>query len=409
MLKKFLIFCICLVLVLSISMLGCKKAEEPKKEVVKETEADEATSLEDKTPYKIGAVISLTGDYSGLGEPEKKTIDMEVKRINSSGGINGYPIEVLIEDDATDADKANKATTKLLGTDGVIALIGATGTGQTMSMVTEVEKVQIPQVSMAGGNVISDPVKPWVFATPWPNGIVVDLVTDYLKSQQITKVAIISVTGGFGKDGLAVLQKKLPAAGVEIVASEVYDPTALEMKGQLTKIKGTAAQAVVMWDAGKTASIVAKDMKALQMTIPLIGSHGIARKEFVEGAADAAEGVVFPAGKILVPEAYGDTASGKAAVKFIADYTRAYSEAPNGTFPGHAYDALYIVVDALKRLGAAPDEVDPVLLRDEIEKTSKLGLIGGEFNYSPTDHAGTTKDDIIMIKVENGKFTWLKF
>lgn len=405
MFKKLLIVVLCLALAMSIGLTGCKKKAE---ETTEKAAPVEKESIMDKTPYKIGVVLSLTGDYSGLGTPEKKTIDMEVKKINNNGGVNGYPIEVVIEDDGTDATKAVAATTKLIGTDQVIAMIGASGTGQTMGMRAEVQKVQIPQVSMAGGSAITEPVDKLVFATPWPNRVVIDKVIEYLKSQNITQVATISDNGGFGKDGKAVLEKKLPEAGIKIVASEEFDQTAIDMTVQLTKIKATTAQAVLVWNAGKAASIIAKEMKELQMTIPFIGSHGIARREFIEGAGDAANGVVFPAGKIIVPEAYGDSASGKKAKQFIADYTKAYDEAPNGTFPGHAYDALYIVVNALKRLGVAPDEVDGVALTAEIEKTSKLALIGGSFSFSPTDHAGTTIDDVVMIKVDGGKFTWMK-
>lgn len=410
--RKLLIVGLCLILAVSMSMASCqkkapeKKATEEKADVKKEV--SKKASLEGKPPYVIGAVVSVTGDYSGLGEPEKKTLELEVKKINDNGGVNGFPVKVIVEDDATDPTKAVAATTKLIGTDKVIALIGATGTGQTMAMRPEVEKAMIPQVSMAGGSVITDPINKWVFATPWPNRVVVVQVVKYLKSQNITEVATLSDSGAFGKDGKAVLEKQFADAGIKIVDAEEFGATDLDMKAQLTKIKGTTAKAVVVWAAGKAPAIIAKEMKELQMTIPYIGSHGIARNEFIQGAVEAAEGVVLPAGKVLVPEAYGNSASGKAAKAFIADYTKAYKEAPNGTFPGHAYDALYIITDALKRLGDAPDSVDPSKLRDAIEETSKLGLIGGEFNYSVTDHAGTVSDDIIMLKIQDGKFTWLK-
>ena len=72
---------------------------------------------EPKEPYVIGAVLSLTGTHAGLGEPEKNTIEMEVARINDAGGINGHPLEVVIEDDARNVDQAIAATTKLIEQD----------------------------------------------------------------------------------------------------------------------------------------------------------------------------------------------------------------------------------------------------------------------------------------------------
>ena len=87
-----------------------------------------------KAPIKVGAVLSLTGSYAGLGAPEKNTLEMEVAAINAAGGVKGQQIELFIEDDATDPAKAQAATVKLIEQNKVVALIGATGTVQTMGM-----------------------------------------------------------------------------------------------------------------------------------------------------------------------------------------------------------------------------------------------------------------------------------
>ncbi len=166
---------------------------------------------------KIGAIVSLTGTYAGLGAPEQKALEMEVKRINDAGGINGKQIELIIEDDATDEAKAVAAASKLIDQDKVVAIIGATGTGQTMAVRGDVNKAAIPQVSMAGGSAITANFDPLVFQTPWSNNLVIPFELAYMNKQGIKKIAVISDTGGFGKDGLAVLQAEAPKAGIEIV------------------------------------------------------------------------------------------------------------------------------------------------------------------------------------------------
>jgi branched-chain amino acid transport system substrate-binding protein len=354
---------------------------------------------------KIGAVVSLTGTYAGLGEPEKNTLEMEVKRINDAGGINGKKVELFIEDDATDETKAAAATTKLIDQDGVVAVIGATGTGQTMGMRSEIDRAEVPQVSMAGGTVVTNPVDKWVFATPWSNKIVVPFTLDYLKNQGITKIAVISDSGGFGADGLAVLKEEAPNAGVTIVASETFNPGDTDMTAQLTKIKNSGADAIVMWTAGAEAAIIAKEVKDLGIEQPLYGSHGIARKEFIDGAGAAAEGVTFAAGKILVPDTYGQgTEAYTVATDFITRYTDAYGAAPS-TFAGHAYDAFNIIVEAAKRIDG---DITPAALRDQIEATNGFVGIGGTFSYSPTDHSGMTASDLTMYNIANGTWTVAK-
>lgn len=393
-LSAVLVLLLCL---MSFTAFGCKVAEKEKK---KETS---------NTPYKIGAILSLTGDYSSLGGPEKNVIKMEVGKLNKEGGIKGHPVEVIYEDDGTDATKAVTAGAKLIDQDKVLAIIGTSGTGQTMAIRGEIEKAQIPNVSLAGGSAISDPANKWVFQVPWPNSVVVPRVLEYLKSKGIKKIGLLYDLGGFGVDGQKVLEKEVGKYGIEIVSTESYDKDDTDMTSQLTKIKSAGAKAVVVWGAVKAPAIIAKNMKQLGMDVPYVGSHGIAGKEFIEGAGDAAEGVVFPAGKIIVPDAYGKgTKAYEVAIGYIDDYEKEYGDEPNGIFPAFAYDGIHIIFNALKRLDKLPEKVDPVELRDEIEKTEDLILTSGVFTYSAADHYGTKPSDLIMIEVKDKKFVEVK-
>ncbi|MBN2204217.1 MAG: ABC transporter substrate-binding protein [Thermoleophilia bacterium] len=362
----------------------------------------EEEAAEGGEPLKIGAIVSLTGTYAGLGEPEKNVIEMEVARINEDGGVNGRPVEVIIEDDATDEAKAVAAASKLIEQDGVVAIIGATGTGQTMAPRGDVQRAGIPQVSMAGGTVITSPVDPLVFATPWSNLIVVPFTLEHIKAQGITKIGLITDSGGFGKDGQAVIAAVAPEVGVEVVSDQTFNPGDTDMTAQLTKIKNSDAEAVVFWTAGAEAAIIVKNAVDLGIDLPLFGSHGIARREFIDGAGAAAEGVKFAAGKVLIPEAYGEgTEAYTVATDFIDRYTAAYGQAPS-TFAGHAYDALYLVVEAARRIDG---EITPEALRDEIEATSGWVGIGGTFTFSPDDHNGMTVGDLTMYEIAGSEWT----
>jgi len=365
---------------------------------------DEEASTEEATgdPYRIGAVLSLSGPYAGLGEPEKNALMMEVDRINAAGGVNGHPIEVIIEDDATDEAQTVSATTKLIEQDEVLAVIGATGTGQSMAMRGDIQRAGVPQVSLGGGTVITGEFDPLVFQTPWSNTLVVPYLLGYLQDQGVTKIGLISDSGGFGKDGIANIEGMVGEYGIEIVANETFNAGDTDMTAQLTKVKGSDAEALVMWTAGSEAAIVLQNADQLQMGIPVYGSHGNARIELVEGAGEAAEGFVFPAGKILMPEAYGEGTDGfEVATSFVDDYTEAYGEAPS-TFAGHAYDGLYLVVEAMKTLDEGFTSED---LRDAIEATSGFVGIGGTFSFSAEDHNGLVENDLVLYKVVGGEWT----
>ncbi len=352
-------------------------------------------------PYRLGAVLSLTGTYSGLGGPERDALEMEVERINEDGGVHGRDIEVVIEDDATDSAQSVAATTRLIEQEGVIAVLGASGTGQTMAMRQEIQRAGIPQVSMAGGSVVTADFDPWVFQTPWTNAIVVPKALGYLRDQGVERIALISDSGGYGADGRETILAQAGSFGMEIVADETFNPEDTDMSAQLTKIKGEDPEAVLMWHAGKGAAIIANNMRDLQMDVPLVGSTGNARMEFIEGAGDAAEGFVFPAGRILMPSAYDEGSEAReVAEDFTARFEERYGERPD-IFAGHAYDALHIVVEAMRRLdeGFTPEE-----LRDEVEATDGLVAVGGTFTFSDTDHNGLDQDDLVMYRVEDGEW-----
>ncbi len=379
---------------LAVTLVGCSPAQDS----VSEPDAGGASG----EPIKIGAVVSLTGTYAGLGDPEKKTIEMEVARINEAGGVNGRPVEVIFEDDATDEAKAVAAASKLIEQDEVIAIIGATGSGQTMAIRGDINRAAIPQVSMAGATVITSEFDPLVFQTPWSNTIVVPFQLEAMKTDGITKIGLISDSGGFGKDGRAVVLAEAEKMGMEVVSDQTFNPGDTDMTAQLTKIKGSDAQAVLVFTAGKEASTVVKNAKELGITLPMYGSHGNARREFIDGAGESAEGFRFAAGKVLVPEAYGVGTEGyQVATDFISRYSEAFGEAPS-TFAGHAFDALYLITEAAKRVEG---ELTPAALRDEIEKTAGFVGIGGAFTFSPTDHNGLTASDLALYEIKNGEWT----
>src|SRR3974390_1787225 len=115
---------------------------------------------------KIGAVLSVTGPASFLGDPEKRTLQIYVDEINAKGGVNGQKLQLIGYDDGGDANNARTFATRLVEEDKVVAMVGGTTTGSTLSMIPVFEDAQIPFISLAGAIQIIDPVRKWVFKTP---------------------------------------------------------------------------------------------------------------------------------------------------------------------------------------------------------------------------------------------------
>ncbi len=376
----------CAAVLMIAASAGCSQAAEPQGGASGE-------------PIKVGAILSLSGTYAALGESEKNALELEVERINDAGGVSGRQIELLIEDDATDEAKAVAAAAKLIGQEGVVAILGASGTGQSMAARGEVQRAGIPQISMAGGTAITKEFDPLVFQTPWSNTIVVPRVLEAMKAAGITKVGLISDSGGYGKDGRDVILASVSTAGIELVADETFNAGDADMTAQLTRIKGSGAQAILMWTAGKEATTVVKGARDLGITLPIYGGSGQARTEFIEGAGQAAEGVVIATGRSFVPESWAGVSEEVLAEvqPFIDSYSATYGETPD-IFAGHAYDALKILTTAIEGVGADADGEE---LRAAIESTQVSGY-GGVFKFSATDHNGLSANDLALFTVRDG-------
>jgi branched-chain amino acid transport system substrate-binding protein len=242
----------------------------------------------------------------------------------------------------------------------------------------------------------------WIFKVGPDDSDAARNIFAHMNAHDISKIGIMTGTTGFGAAGREQLKELSKEYGIEIIADETYNPTDTDMTAQLISIRKSGAQAVINWSIVPAQSIVSKNMQQLKMTIPLYQSHGFANIKYAEAAGDSAEGCIFPAGRIMAVDTLADDHPQK---KVLKEYKQAYESAYNehvSTFGGHAYDALWIVVNALKKVGP-----DPAKIRDELEKTTFVG-VGGIFEFSETDHCGLDKDDFAMLTVKDGNFVVIK-
>ena len=353
-------------------------------------------------PIRIGTVLSVTGPAAFLGDPELKTLQQYVEDINKAGGVVGRPLELVHYDDASDANKANGFTKRLLDDDHVDLIVGGTTTGATMSMVPLVEKAGVPFISLAGAVVVIEPVKKWVFKTPHTDRMAAEKVFEDMKKRGFTKIALLSETSGFGQSGRKETEAVAARYGITLVANETYGAKDTDMSPQLTKIKGTAGvQAVFVFGLGQGPAIVTKNYRQLGITLPLYHAHGVASEEFIKLAGPAAEGVRLPAAALLVANKLSDKDPQKAVA---LGYVRAFEgrwKTDVSTFGGHAFDGLMLAVDAIKRAGGT----DKAKVRDAIEATKGFVGTGGVVNMSATDHLGLDLTAFRMLEIRNGDWT----
>ncbi len=360
-----------------------------------------------KEPIKIGAFFALSGPAAFIGTPTKLVAQMAVDQINKEGGINGRPIELVFGDTEGDPTKAVAIAKKFIYVDKVVAIIGPTRTGTGMAVKRLVEQAHVPTIMTVGGDPVIMGGKfgsyKYIFKTPQRSSTAVKRIYMYLQKKGIKKIALLTSSDGFGRDGKRWLEKLAPQYGLEIVAQESFNPRDTDMTTQLSNIRTKNPQAIVCWTIGPAGSIVAKNVKQLGIKVPLIQCHGLPGPKYIELAGDAANGNITPSTKLMAWQQLPDKDPQKPVIaRFVHLYNDVYhynKDFPINTHSGYAWDALMILSRALKKAG--PDREK---LRDAIEETKGYVGISGVYNMTPQDHNGLGVDSMIIVKVVSGQW-----
>jgi branched-chain amino acid transport system substrate-binding protein len=351
-------------------------------------------------PIKIGAILSVTGPASFLGAPEAKTLQMLVDELNKKGGVKGRKIELIVKDSGASPEKAFSFAKQLIEEDKVFAIIGPSTSGETMKIKNVAEEAKTILVSCAAAEVIVNPVAKYVFKVPQKDSDAVIKIFEQMKQMKISKIGVLSSNTGFGQAGKAQIEKLAPEHGIQIVANEVYDKAASDLTAEVTKLKAAGVGAILNWSIEPAQAIVIKNARQIGIKAPIFQSHGFGNIKYVQAAGEAAEGVIFPAGRLLVADVLSKNHPQKAVLnKYKKDYESKYKEDAS-TFGGHAYDAFLVLINGIEKANS----VDKEAVRTAIEQLKGLVGTGGIFSFSPEDHNGLGIDAFEMLTVKKGKF-----
>lgn len=352
---------------------------------------------------RLGALFAVTGPASFLGLPEKQTLEMLVEEVNSKGGIAGEKIQLFLYDTKGLDSEARKKFTRLVKKDKVSAVIGPTRSGSTLAIKDLAERYKTPLFSCAASKRIVDPINKYVFKSPQSDSHAVSKIYSFLNNKGKQKVAIITAQNGFGDSGRTELLELAEKNGIEIVADEKFRDTDKDMTSQLTKISEANPDAIICWGVGPAPALVAKNARQLGLDSMLIMSHGVASKKFIELAGKAAEGIIIPAGRLLVAnQLEKDNKFRDVLVSYKNAYESRYNSAVS-TFGGHAYDSF-----TMFKYGVAKGGKDADKIISAVENMGSFIGTAGEFNITANDHNGLDQSAFVMLKIHNGDWELTK-
>ncbi|OGP73190.1 MAG: hypothetical protein A2W09_00665, partial [Deltaproteobacteria bacterium RBG_16_50_11] len=274
-------------------------------------------------PIRIGSPVLLSGTGAYVGGAEKDTLEMMAADLNKAGGINGRPLEFIFYDEEGKPDVAVSMVKRLIQKDKVAAIVGISTSWTALPIIPIVEKDEIPTIILAAAIKIVDPVKKWVFKTPADDRIVAAKLLNYMQSQGIKRIALMSTQDGFGDGGRSEITAQAPSYGINIVFDDKYTMQDTDITPTLSKIKKTDAQAVINWSSQRAPIILTMNYRQIGLELPLYQSHAAFSKDFLDATGKNSEGVKTAAMKFYGAEKLPDSDPQK---KVILGYQEAYKK-----------------------------------------------------------------------------------
>lgn len=330
------------------------------------------SSGSDSEVIKIGGIGPLTGSASTYGNSAKEGADLFIKEINDAGGINGKKIELIFEDDQATPDGAMQAFNKLVDKDGVSAILGGVTSGATLAIAKNSTERQIPMITPTGTepsitNEGGDFMFRGCFIDSFQGEILAKYTTDNLNKKT---AAVLYNAGSDYSIGIAKAYKEtLEKNGGTVVEYLSYNDGDTDFKAQLTKIKGSNPDVIVLPDYYNVVGLIAKQARDISITSQFLGGDGWESEELVEIGGEAVDGALY------INHYYsGDTS--EIVKNFVESYKKEYNKEPDA-FAALAYDSARVLVEAIKNA----DSTDGTAIKDELAKI-ELESVTGKISFN---------------------------
>jgi branched-chain amino acid transport system substrate-binding protein len=341
-----------------------------------------------KVTADIGVISYISGPGAAYGEAITNGLKLANEEINKEGEVE---INLVIEDSAGKQDQALTAAQKLMNSKNVTAIIGPTLSTEMNVVGPEADLNGVPIMGTSTTAEGIPQIGEYVFRNSLPEALAIPASIDKaIEKYDAKKVAILYGNDDvFTKSGFDTMKKAAEEKGLEILTIETFQKGQSDYNAQLTKIKGLKPDLILASALYNEGAVIMDQARKLGIDVPFVGGNGFNSPEVIKIAGDAANGL------IVATPWYGDKDDQKVQ-DFVKKYEEKYGKKPD-QFAAQAYDALYIMAEALKNAGDA----DRDAVRDALAKTKDFQGILGSFSF---DKDGDVVMEPTVLIIDEGKF-----
>lgn len=359
------------------------------------------------SPYTIHAILSVTGTAAFLGDEEKTSLLALAKQVNSTGGIDGHPLHFAISDNQTSASTSVSLASPLISHVPVL-IVGA---------ITTVDR-PVDDLVTSSGPVIYDlspgdhPARgSYVYSASNSTTSQTKAFINFATTKGWKRVAAITSTDASGQDGWANIQKAIASSkgAVTITSHQTFGPTDVSVTTQLSKIKATNPQALLIWTTGTPLSTVLKGMQQLGMgSLPTMTTNGNASPAEMQRLANELPAQLYFPGAPFEVGPQDLTGQEKTAVQSFDNAMKSAGQSVAGEGNALAWDPGLLLISALKKLGV---NATAAQIHNYISSQTNFAGINGTYNFTNSsipDNRGLGISSVYIVQWDKSAGHWVK-
>jgi branched-chain amino acid transport system substrate-binding protein len=342
----------------------------------------------------IGEFASLTGATASFGQSAHKGVRMAVDEANANGGVLGKKLRLVTEDDQSKAGEAATVVRRMISREKPVAIIGEVASSRSLEAAPICQQNKIPMITPASTNPKVTQTGDYIFRVCFIDPFQGSVLAKFMLQRGWKRAAILTDVKQDYAVGLTDFFKDyFTKNGGTIVSEQSYSSGDKDFKAQLTSIRGTNPEAILVAGYYNEAGLIASQARELEIKVPLLGGDGWDSPSLVEVAGDAMEGNFFS-------NHFSAEDKSPAVQDFLAKYKAKYLENPDA-MSALAYDATMLLLDSMKRAGTT----DSAALRSAIASTSGFPAVTGNITLDTDRNASKSA---VILQIQGGKFRFVE-
>ena len=349
---------------------------------------------------KIGFIGPMTGDAANYGKLMSQSVKISVEEFNEKGGINGFNVELIVEDTQGSVEKGHPAIEKLAGVDRVIGIVGDVFSTVSLAVAPKAEAAKIVMISPSSTHKDLPDKGKFIFRDVINDDLQAVVFAKYLANiENVKTLAILYVKNDYSQALAKSVWAQYEKEGGKVVAAETALQGDKDFKTQLTKIKGTNPEALYVPNYVAEIAQILEQAKQLGINAKIYSADGFSNPQVLELAGPLTNGIIFTQ--------VAEQPASSIRKNFEAKYDKKWGEKPDA-FSLNAYDAANIILKSIAATSELVDgnlKIDRDKLRDEVAKTKDYDGASGKITFTEN---GDLVANIGIYTVENMKYKQLR-